>query len=218
MGDIDSNATSGVEVRGYRRGAASTDGWDQYVIPVRDRVVTYQGRCSTFRITARTTATQNLLTIWNGSATNLVAVNRVLFDTYMTAVKAITAHPQIVRVSRITAAPTNGTAMTKVAIDTAQTSDAAVVVTGDASADGTNSASALTATPAGVLTQEVVSRIVGTLGAVFEPADRMEFFVGATDVILRQNQGLVLHLAAPAAQVATDFFVAVVDWEEYTRP
>jgi hypothetical protein len=32
-------ATAGVEVRGYRRGTLTTDSWDQYVIPVKDRIV-----------------------------------------------------------------------------------------------------------------------------------------------------------------------------------
>jgi hypothetical protein len=228
MPDVDSSATAGLEIRGYRRGAATTDGWDQYVVPVRDRITSYSGRAATFRITGRAATTQNLLTIYNNSATVLVEVNRILFDAYGTAARIITTAPGIVRVSRFTTAPTNGTTLSKVPLDTTMTSDSSVTLLQDASADGTNSATALGVTiPAGnVLTQEVMPRnvwISGTApaaGVYTELADRMEFFVGNTDVTLRQGQGLVLHIAAPAAasNPATDFFVANIDWEEYTRP
>lgn len=228
MPDVDSSATSGVEVRGYRRGAASTDGWDQYVVPVRDRVVSYSGRAGTFRTPSRAATTQNVLAIFNASATTIVAVNRVLFDIYQLTAGAATVHPPIVRISRLTAVPTNGTALSKVAVDTTMTSDASVTLFQDASADGTSSGTAMAATIAAgtMLTQEVCSRLitVGTANAyAYEVADRMEFFVGQPDITLRQNQGLVMHLIFPAAPVAGTataglHSIGVIDWEEYTRP
>ena len=227
MPDIDTTAVSGVEARGYRRGSASTDGWDQYVVPVRDRITTFNGRASTFRVPSRAAATQNVLSLYNNSATVIVAVNRILFDMYQLTAGALTVHPPIVRTSRFTTLHTNGTAVGKVGLDTTQTSDSAVTVLGDASADGTSSGTALTVTiPANnVLTQEFGSRIAGGAGTnpIFEPADRMEFFVGQPDVILRQGQGINLHLVfqtAPVAGTATVglHYIGVVDWEEYTRP
>lgn len=228
MPDIDTTIVQGVEARGYRRGALTADGWDQYVVPVRDRITTFAGRSSSFRVPSRALATINVMSIYNASATVIVAVKRVLFDMYSPAAAAATVHPPIVRVSRFVTLHTSGSAVGKVAMDTAFNPDAGVTVLQDASADGTSAATALTVSiPAGnVLTQEVCPRLitVGTANAmVIEPADRMEFFSGQSDIILRQNQGLVLHLvylAAPVAGSATvgHHYVGVVDWEEYTRP
>lgn len=228
MPDIDSTAVSGVEVGGYRRGAGTGDPWHQYVVPVRDRISSFKGRGSSFRVPSRAAVTQNVLTIFNTSATVVVSVNRMLFDMYSLVPAAATVHPPIVRVSRIAAAATGGTAVAKAAMDTAGTSDAAVAVLADASADGTSSGTSLTATLGATLTQEIGPRLInvgtGTANALAtELADRMTFFHGDPDVVLRQNQGLALHLvwqAAPAAGAAAagHHFTAVVDWEEYTRP
>ena len=226
MPDFSSSLVSGVAAHGWRRGGTTSDPWYQFVVPVRDRAPSFTGRSTSFRTTGRAAATQNVMSLYNSSATVLVAVNRVFFDVYDTAARLITVHPAIVRVSRITAAPTNGTVLTQTAMDTTQSSDAGVVARGDASADGTNSASALTVTiPAGtVLTQEVLSRnvwISGTAppaGTFTELADRVSFFDG-TEVVLRQNQGIALHLTSPGGTSIpnTSFFVAGMDWEEYTR-
>lgn len=227
MGDIDSNAVSGVEVYGYRRGAAATDGWVQAVWPVKDRVTSYMARASTNRITGRAAATQNILSIFNTSATTLVAVHKIMLDSYSTAVKAIGTPPAIARVGRITAAPTGGNTMIKVPFDTAQSTDTAVQLLNDASTDGTNATIlAATLTASAHLTQEVLSRIAVFVAPAtgsnpyFEPADRIEFFGDAPEIILRQNQGLVLHLASPGATSipATDFFTGTIEWEEFTRP
>lgn len=200
---------------------------EQYVIVGDPRDVLYRGRASTFRTPGRAATTQNLLTIYNASATRLVDVKRIMIDAYTILPRVYTTHPPIARVSRFTTAPTNGTTLGTTSLDTAETSDANVTVRGDASADGTASGTGLTVTiPAGqVLTQEIVPRLVfgssttaPTAGFWSEVADRMEFFVGDADITLRQNQGVVLHLAAGTAMTANEQFTAVVDWEEYTLP
>jgi hypothetical protein len=75
-----------------------------------------------------------------------------------------------------------------------------------------------------MLTQEVLPRVVtpnatttASVNPYFEPADRMEFFAGEPDIILRQNQGLVVHIAVNA-NAATDFYFGAIDWDEYTLP
>lgn len=223
MPDADASVTSGVEPRGYRRGPNSTDGWDQYVVPVEDRIVTFKGRSSTFRITGRAATTQNLLSIFNADSTTKVCVNRVMIDTYSTSVKAVTVPAAIARVSRISANPTTGFVQTKTGLDTALSSNANVTVRGDAQADNTNATTALAVTLTGTpLTQEAVPRLLQAtaVGWGVEIADRMEFFAGSSDVILNANEGLALHLNAAAATAiaAGDFFVATIDWTEYTRP
>lgn len=210
----------------YTRTVGGETRWFPYVIPTVAGNVNYQGYGATFRITGRAAATQNLLSIFNTSATTIVRVNRIVLDTYDTAPRIITTHPAIARVSRITAAATSGGALAKVAMDTSQTSDGGVTLLQDATADGTNATTALAATIATgtTMSQEILSRNVwlsGTAppaGTWTELADRMSFFEGEPDVILRQTQGLVLHLTSPAAASipATSFFAAAVFWEEFT--
>lgn len=202
---------------------------EQQVVLIGDRrEVLFRGRSSTFRIVGRAAATQNLMTIYNASTTRLVDVKRVMFDAYGTAARVITVPPAIVRISRFTTASSNGTVLSQTSLDTAETSDVNVTCRGDSSADGTNSTTTLTVTiPAGtILAQELIPRQLwnsGTVAATMtwsEVADRMVFLEGSADVTLRQNQGLVVHLASPAATSIpnTDNFLVSIDWEEYTVP
>lgn len=238
MADVDSSATSGVEVRGYRRGTLTTDSWDQYVIPVKDRIITFAGRAATFVTPGRAAATQRLLALHNatGSAV-IVNVNRMRIDLLTTAFKVATILPPIIRVQRFTALPTGGTTLAKTGLDTSATSNASVTAWGDASADnagaGTSSASALTITPnpsTATLAQAYAPRMTGfatpnTTAAsgvpFYEPLDTIEFFVGEPDITLRALEGIVVSLdvaAAVTGNPATDKWLAMIDWEEYTRP
>src|SRR4051794_6584286 len=104
MADVDTTTVSGVEARGYRRGALSTDSWDQYVVPVRDRVTSWAGRAATFKTPGRAAVGQKLLALHNATASSvLVCVNRIRVDVLQTAVKAVTVVPPMIRVQRFTA-------------------------------------------------------------------------------------------------------------------
>jgi hypothetical protein len=223
----------GKMLRTFTRSVAGNTVHEQAVQIVDPRQVTYRGRGSTYRITGRAPATpfiQNLMTIWNPAGNNvLVDVQRIMIDSYSTATRIMNIHPAIVRVDRITAAPSGGNAVVKVPMDTADVTDAEVALLQDASADGTNSTAALavTHTAGAFLTQEVVPRVASHAATTttnvtpwMEPADRMEFFAGEPDVTLRAGNGLSLFLQGQAATSipATDFFVATIDWEEYTLP
>lgn len=234
MPDVDSSATAGLEVRGYRRGGLTTDPWDQYVVPVKDRVVGFTGRASTFVTPGRAAVAQKILAIHNATGSSVfVSVNRIRVDVLQTAAagKAPTVLPPIIRVCRFTAVPTNGTSLTKVPLgDSTVTSNASVTTWGDASADnggaGTSSATTLTITvPANqVLAQAYGPRImvVGTSASTFyEPLDTIEFFVGEPDVMLRPLEGVVVFLdmaTVTTGNPTTDKWLAFVDWEEWTRP
>lgn len=220
MGDIDSTAVSGVEVRGYRRGALSTDGWDQYVIPVEDKIVSYRGRCTAFITPGRAAITQKIMAIHNatGSAV-LVDVNQIRVDVLVTAVKAVTIKPPTIRIRRFTAIPTNGSTLTKVPIDTGLSSSASVTLWGDASSDGTGSGTTLTITELAVLAQAMGPRVFTAVG--YEVIDTVEFFVGETDIVLRALEGVVVFLedaTVTTGNPATDRWIASIDWTEYTRP
>lgn len=234
MPDVDSSATAGLEVRGYRRGALTTDSWDQYVVPVKDRIVGFTGRASTFVTPGRAAVSQKILAIHNATGSSVfVSVNRIRVDVLQTAAagKAPTVLPPIIRVCRFTAVPTNGTSLTKVPLgDSTISSSASVTTWGDASADnggaGTSSATTLTITvPANqVLAQAYGPRImvVGTSASTFyEPLDTIEFFVGEPDVMLRPLEGCVVFLdqaTVTTGNPTTDKWLAFVDWEEWTRP
>ena len=221
--------STGAKLRTRSRVVGANTVHEQYVIPQEEAVFSYKGRAGTFRLVGRATATQNLFTIWNGStnANLIVRVNRILLDTYTTAAKLLATAPPIVRVSRITAAPTSGDLMIKSTRDTtAGTTDANVVLRQDSASDTTVSTTTLAAAPTAgnMLTQEVLPRVVtpnatttASVNPYFEPADRMEFFAGEPDIILRQNQGLVVHIAVNA-NAATDFYFGAIDWDEYTLP
>lgn len=229
MGDIGTTAISGVEARGYRRGTLSTDDWDQYVVPVRDRISSFFGRACTFKTPGRAATTQKILALHNATSSPvIVCVNRITVDLLSTAAagKAPTVVPPIVRIHRFTAVPTNGTALAKVALDTSQSSNASVTAWGDASADGTGSGTTLTVTiPASsMLAQKNAPRVlvVGTSASTFyEPIDTLAFFYGEPDITLRALEGVVVYLDAATVTTgnpATDIWTAEVDWEEYTRP
>jgi hypothetical protein len=223
--------STGKNLRTRQRAVGANTIQEQFVIIQDEKVVTHQGRASSYRITGRNpaaAANQVLATIFNASATVLVRVNRVVIDGYSTAARLIAVAPGIFRATRITAAPAGGTAMVKAPRDTLLASDANVTVLGDASADGTNSATALTATltAGSFLVQEVAPRAISGITTAstampwFEPADRILFFNGEPDIILRQTQGLAIFITAPTTNSvpATDFFTITIDWDEYTLP
>lgn len=221
MGDFDTTATLGIEARGYRRGTTGTDSWDQYVVPVEDKIISYQGRANTFRIPGRAGATgQKLMSLHNATgSTILVSVDQVRLDMAATVVKAVTVLPPIIRLHKVTVLPTNGSTLAKVGMDSSQTSSSSVTLLQDASADGTLSGTALTATlPAGsIITQEYTPRLITAAG--YEMYDRTEY-LSSNAVTLRALEGIVLFLDYSVAtqNVATDMWIAGISWREYTRP
>jgi len=176
---------------------------------------TYKGRASTLRTPGRAgTANANIMTLWNGSGAKIVRVNGIGIDLTTTVVKAVTVLPPIVRIYRVTAAPTNGATLTKAAEDSTLSSDANIVLRGDASADGTLAASALAATASGgALTQEFAPRLITAAG--YEMFDKTLFF-DMYPLIIRPNEGFLVRLDYTLAtqNPATDMWIAHVMWTE----
>ena len=138
-----------------------------------------------------------------------------MVDLYQTVVKAVTVAPPIIRIHKFTAVPTNGTALTKVSKDSALTTNASITAWGDASADGTGSATTLTVTiPANsVLTQEYAPRLITAAG--YEMFDRTELLEGK-DIVLRALEGVVVFLDYVLAtqNPITDMWIVGCDWWE----
>jgi hypothetical protein len=182
----------------------------------------YSGKASTFRIPGRAGTTgQKLFSIHNATGSTIVAeVHKITVDLVQTVIKAVTVLPPVIRLWKVTVLPSAGTAATKVAEDSGATAtSASVTVLQDASADGTSSTTALTATlPAGtVVSQEFAPRLI--TGAGYEMFDRTEFMSDELEsVVLRPLEGLVVYLDYTLAtqNPVTDMWLVGCRWEEYT--
>lgn len=182
-----------------------------------DAAAAFLGRAQTFRTPGRAGTTgQKILALHNATgSTKLVRIEQLAVDLFQTVVKAVTVPPPIIRVHRFTALPTGGTALGKVARDTALSSNGSVTAWGDASADGTSSASALAVTiPANsLLTQEFAPRLITAAG--YEMFDRTVLLEGAK-LLLRALEGIVVFVdyAAATQNPVTDMWVAGCEWVE----
>lgn len=188
-------------------------------LPVSGRSYLFQGRSCTFRTPGRAgTAGQKLMSIHNATSSPVfVDVTKVFVDLNCTVIKAVTVLPPLIRLWKVTVLPSNGTSLAKTKIGGTTTSNASVTVLGDASADGTNSGTALTATlPAGTfITQEFAPRLITAAG--YEMADRVEFLGGGECVKLDALEGLVLFLDYTLAtqNPTTDMWIAGMEFREY---
>lgn len=225
---LNGGAVSGFKAQRVKIGwgvdATFTDAKGSTAMPVNDdptRVISYFGRVGTFRTPGRAGTTgQKIFALHNATgSTVLVDIEKITVDMVQTVVKAVTVLPPAIRLYRVTVLPTNGTAGTKVPRDTSLTSSASATVFQDASADGTSSTTALTATiPAGaVIAQEFAPRLITAAG--YEMCDRVEFLSEMNEVItLRALEGVVLVLDYVLAtqNPVTDMWLVSCKWTEYT--
>ena len=184
------------------------------------RTISYKGCASTFRTPGRAGTTgQKIFSLHNATgSTVLVDFESFNVDLVQTVIKAVTVLPPVIRLYKVTVLPTNGTAVTKVADDSALSSSS-VTVLQDASADGTSSGTALTATlPAGaVVTQTFAPRLITAAG--YEMFDRASFLDGSDEKItLRALEGVVVMLDYVLAtqNPTTDMWIVNCKWTEYT--
>jgi len=225
---LNGSASSGVKVQrlktGFGSDATYRDVSASYPLPVTQmatKVLTYEGRTATFRTPGRAGTTgQKLFSIHNATAsTVIVDVNSVFVQTTCTVVKAVTVLPPAIRIYRVTVLPTNGTACVKTPKDTSLTSSSSLTILQDASADGTSSTTALTAT---LTTQMVLGcfgdRMITAVGT--DLFTRYAFLSGTDEYItLRPLEGIVLTLDYTLAtqNPITDMWIATCDWIEYTE-
>jgi hypothetical protein len=225
LATLNGGAVSGFKVQRTKQGfgvdGVLRDVSAQFGMPVNidpKRSITFWGRACAFKTPGRAAVSQKILSIHNAvGSTVLVDVNRLRVDMLSTVAKVATIVPPVIRAVRYTTVQTNGTVLTKNAIDSAQTSNGSVTVTGDASADGTLSATTLTLTPTATLAQGYAPRLLSAVG--YELMDTIEFFEGNTDITLRAGEGLAIFLDGATVTTglpATDAFIASVDWNEYT--
>jgi len=212
------DGTNIAAVKAANTGAVATDPALVVAISPNNREI-FRGRAGTFRTRGRAgTVGQNILSIHNATGSTItLVVNKVFVDLMQTVIKAVTVAPPIMRLWKVTVLPTNGTELTKNKIGGSGASNASVTLLQDSSADGTGSATTLTATrPTGtIISQEFAPRLITAAG--YEMADRAEW-LGDTEVVLAPLEGLVLFLDYTLAtqNPTTDMWIAGIEWYEYT--
>lgn len=167
---------------------------------------------ASFRILGTAATPHNLFTIENTDATIEVRIRDLMIQLDATAV--LTAVMPLVIVSRATAVPTGGTTLSKAQFDTANASDAQIVVRGANASDG-GGASAITATAGTRIWQEYQMRMHTVVGQVLSPPSRMPTIL-TKDLVLRQNEALLVQVVAAAgtSNPATNHWSVCVTWDE----
>tara|TARA_R110000868_G_scaffold405128_1_gene684126 strand:- start:229 stop:981 length:753 start_codon:yes stop_codon:yes gene_type:complete len=225
---LNGGVVSGVKAQrtkvGWGADASFRDVSGVYPLPITlngDHNVSNEGRTSTFRIPGRAGTTgQKLLSIHNAtSSTIVVDVNSIQVHHTETVIKAVTILPPIIRVYKVTVLPTNGTACVKVAKDSSQSSSSSVTILQDASADGTSSTTALTATlTTSIISSVFADRLITAVGS--DKFTLIDFFNGNDQYqTLRALEGIVVMLDYTLAtqNPTTDMWIVNLDWVEYTE-
>ena len=189
---------------------------EQYLLYQDERVMSWHGCSSTFRIPGSGTAAQNICTLFNKTGSGvLVAVRTLEFIMDYTTNSATV---RVVGVSRITTAPTTGTLATPGDFDTNDTQSTSVEFRGGASADGV--ASAITATPTTYAWRQGhwhASTAVGQYQTGGDAASTMLPMVAKDDpVILREGEGLLVNIIDTSSTSA--HYIVNASWQEFTLP
>lgn len=170
---------------------------------------------ATFRTAGAAATTQNYFSIFNAGVNRVVRIRRLTLQMDATAV--LTAVMPIFKASRVTAAPGAGVTLAKTAWDTAGgASHADITVKGENSADG-GARTALTATPSGVLWQQYGFRLHTAVGQVLGLDNNvLTSITESFPVVLRQNEGIVVHCVAAAttSNPATNHYFVQCAWDE----
>lgn len=177
----------------------------------------YEGRATSFIIPGRAGTTgQKIFALHNATGSAVVVdVSAIAVDLYQTVVKAVTVAPPLIRISKFTAVPTNGTTVAKTALDSGgPATNSSVTLWQDASADRTSSGTALAWTATGGLTQEFAPRMITAAG--YEMMDRTVFLEGGP-LTLRALEGVGVELVYNVAgsNPITDMWSVNIRWEEY---
>ena len=168
--------------------------------------------CS-FRTIGSAASPQNLLTIENIDATVLVRPRAIILQ--MDALALLTAVMPLNRLSRATAVPTGGTVLSKAQFDTANASNANVIVRGGTASDG-GALTAITAIAGTTIWQEYGMRMHTLVGQVLSPVSYLPKVIDIKDLVLRQNQALLVQVVAAAgtSNPATNHYAVNIVWDE----
>jgi hypothetical protein len=208
--------SSGLKMRTRQRTVGANTVEEQYVIPIGERVVSFEGAIGTFRVPGSAATPQNLLSVENtaGSAV-LLGIRRIAVDVQVSATTAAMINTYI-RLFRGTTVPTGGTTHTKHSFDSTESSAANVVVRGPASADGT--ATAITyALPSGnPMREQALPGIMTGVGQwLTDDLDMWKY--DYPPLILRAGESILVAATAVAIPAHIHLTTKII-WEEFTLP
>jgi len=185
--------------------------WSRVIVE-DNRIRTFRGAGSTFRIPGVTTTAHNLWSIENAAgSTILVALKKLHLYVVNTAVSALVINPALFR---LTTLPTGGTPFTKTSVDPRDAaSNASVVVRGGASVDGT-AGTVITATAAGQRLTSALLPVMVTSGVY--PATVIDMLEGMDgEFLLGASQSYLLQI--PGGSNTAFHYIVNCEWEEFTE-
>jgi hypothetical protein len=167
---------------------------------------------ATFRTPGDGTARQTLFAIFNAGTNRIVRVRRLVMQCDPTG--ALVSLMPLVKTCRITAV-SSGQTLTKVAWE-GTASHADVTVRGRNTSDG-GSQTNIVATIGDTLWQQYVPRMASQVGQVIGDDQNMApLAISADPIVLRQNQGVLVYIDAPAGTSnpnSNHYFVQAA-WDE----
>lgn len=177
----------------------------------------FRGVASTFRILGSAAVPQNIFTLENLTGSGKLVYLRGLYFAIETTVALLTIACQI-DLSRTTGIPSGGTVLAKVAIDTALSSNANVILRGASPSDG-GAASAITVTAAvGYIGRDFIPRQATAVGLITQQyyTDLLPRYLLESDsLIIRENQAVVVQITGTAASnAATNHYIISCVWDE----
>jgi hypothetical protein len=177
----------------------------------------FRGVAATFRTLGSAAVPQNIFTIENLSGSGKLVYIRGLYLACDMTAALLTVACQV-DLSRTTAIPSGGTALTKAAIDTLLSSNANVILRGATASDG-GTATAITATAAaGYIGRLFIPRQATAVGQVMQQflIDLLPgYLIESDSVLLRENQAIVVQITGTAASnAATNFYIVTCVWDE----
>lgn len=191
-----------------------TEGCEQYVIFINERVASCRAMAATFAMSV-SGAGAPMAYLFNRTGSGvLVAVRRVLL---VMANVTNTGTARGLITSRVTTEPTGGTAHAAVLFDTTKTSSSSVAFKGAASADEV--ASAITATLGAAAWSQAANRLASLVGQVLVGDDPMiPDLSNADPPILAEGQGLVFSYNPVDIPSSGQRHLVNVVWEEFLVP
>lgn len=170
---------------------------------------------ASFRTVGSAATPHSLFSIFNSGTNRVVRIRRLVMQ--MDATVVLTTFMPLAKTTRVTAAPTGGTVLTKARWDTGATdSHADITVRGATASDG-GAATAITATATDILWQQYGMRMHTLVGQVLGlDNNALSSISESTPVFLRQNQGLLVQVvsAAGSSNPATNHWFVQCAWDE----
>lgn len=205
------DVASGAGVADFRTRERSALGCEQYLVTTREEVAAFRALGATFRTVGVASVDKPLCSLFNRTGSGkLVVIEAAVLETFLLTTSGTT---RWTGAYRITTAPTDGTLLTPVAMDTAGTHEALVEFRGAASADATATA----------LTAALVAPYGDKQGNTRSPSEIGQMLYLEQDLLdaitfgpLREGEGVVIAGVESGSTNAS--FLVKLAWTEYTLP